>query len=138
MKFNQENKGIVRRISALLMLSCYVLVFFQINLIHHVHHDAEDHHHVHHDEEAEQDACHRAIYHQEQGDGCTHDAHILAQTTGCEFCDSLLSQTDLLEELELYAANETVALVTSNFSQQHQPLYWSNHTPLRGPPSTFS
>ena len=137
MKNLNGNKSLAQRISALLILFSYMLVFFQINLIHHVHHDASDHQHVHHDSEAEQDACHRAIYHQNQNDGCAHDAHIIAESTACEFCDSLLSQRDLLEELVPYTGQETVVTVTSKFSQQNLPIFWSNNIPLRGPPSVF-
>jgi len=135
---SKENLSPALRVGALLMLACYVVIFFQINLVHHIHHDASDHQHVHHDVETESDACHRAIYHPEENDGCDHDAHILAVSDDCEFCDSLLSQSDLEEDLLQYQEEKLIASIVPIFSNQFVNTTWSRATPLRGPPTVIN
>jgi len=136
---NNEKQSIIKQIGALLLLACYVIVFFQVNLIHHIQHDQSDHHsHVHHDVETESDACHRAIYHPEENDGCSHETHILAVSDICEFCDAVLSQTDVNEELNQFILSEQVDSRPLIFSNQFINLPWSIATPLRGPPALFS
>ena len=53
------------------------------------------HHHEHaelHTEEAEEDACHRAIYHGETSHDCEHKSHLTQTINDCDLCKVTVSR----------------------------------------------
>ncbi|MEZ4987408.1 MAG: hypothetical protein R2795_20580 [Saprospiraceae bacterium] len=66
-----------------------------------------DHHHEHHAAAAEQDACHRAIFHHDTINGCEHPAHLSQPTWDCELCDFLwlpMTWEDITQTLQIHPA----------------------------------
>ncbi len=95
MKFRNTYSWI-RGSASLLLLFGYFLNVVSFESFHHVIHH---HHHAElHTEEAEEDACHRAIYHGETSHECDHKSHITQSETDCDLCKVTVSRVH-------YAAN---------------------------------
>jgi hypothetical protein len=70
----------IHSILAALMLVVYSTGAISIDLVHHILHDHAQP--ALHTGELEKNACHRALYHQDKENGCSHQAHI----TNAEKC----------------------------------------------------
>lgn len=79
-----------RGVASLLLLFGYFLNVVSFESFHQA-----VHHHEHadlHTEEAEEDACHRAIYHGETSQDCEHKSHIAETHASCELCKVTVSR----------------------------------------------
>ena len=96
------------------------------------------HHHEHadlHTEEAEEDACHRAIYHGESSHDCEHKSHLLETEIACDLCKVTVSRFHF-NSATVQASNQpnqfahiqatSTAFLDSNCSLVYSP---------RGPPA---
>lgn len=81
--------GVIKTLLSSLLLFFYIGGNLSTLGLHRLLH-AHDHI-VTHDEEQEQNACHRAIYHAEAGNGCGHDFHY-AIPDDCDACDIALQK----------------------------------------------
>jgi hypothetical protein len=127
-----RNKELLRSSLAIVLLACYFLVSGPFRLLHEsVHH----HHQELHSEMQEADGCHRAIYHGEIDNSCTHKSHIHAVEAECSSCKASVSRYFFHQEWQHVVATLTPhgALDCSVFSEKTEP-YRSDNS-LRGPPT---
>ena len=118
---------------SLLLFFAYFLNVVSFESFHHA-----VHHHEHaelHTQEAEEDACHRAIYHGETSHDCEHKSHIAKTETDCDLCKVTVSRfhfnstvVKAVEKPEQIAFNQPTGtkVFGYNFSLVHAP---------RGPPA---
>lgn len=123
----------LRGIASLLLLFGYFLNVVSFESFHQA-----IHHHDHselHTEEAEEDACHRAIYHGETSHDCEHKSHLAETHDSCELCKVTVSRVhfasevvDVLENYAQYTVNKPAStkVFGCNFSLAFSP---------RGPPA---
>lgn len=132
MIITSRNRELLRGIIAVVLLAAYFLVSGPFRLLHEsVHH----HHEELHSEVQEADGCHRAIYHGEIDNSCTHKSHIHAVEAECNLCKASVSRYFFHQEWQYVVATliPNGALVCSVFSGKTEP-YWSDNS-LRGPPT---
>jgi hypothetical protein len=92
----------LRIFAALVLLSAYLIGNIQFEVLHEALHQHDEA--VSHSLEAEQDACHRSIYHDDADNGCVHPTHL----TSAETCP--LSDVIVLSD-QLFIAESTCVFV---------------------------
>lgn len=100
------------------LLVIYLLGNVQISLVHqltHVHHTTA------HTAAAEADACHRAVYHGEVDDGCTHTEHMVNDEQ-CTLCDMIYKSDQITLEGPVAGHLSDFEVVFSDFAPQHIDL----------------
>jgi len=85
--FAKRQISLFKQIGGIFLLAAYLFVFLFANISHEFAHDHESSQELH-TQEAEQDDCHRSIYHAERNNGCDHREHFLPYETSCELCDA--------------------------------------------------
>lgn len=97
--------SILGQTGTILLLACYLFVFMLFNISHELSHEHEEEHVVH-TIEAEQDECHRTLYHAAQNNGCDHREHFLPSNPSCELCDAFIRNYQLDDEQSFIATAE--------------------------------
>lgn len=96
------------------------------------------HHHDHselHTQEAEEDACHRAIYHGETSHDCEHKSHITETITDCDLCKVLTTRSsDFVVSSQFKLDFFEVSTNDFIFGSEAIAEPFFHHTFLRGPP----
>jgi NAD-dependent dihydropyrimidine dehydrogenase PreA subunit len=124
----------LRNTTSLLLLLGYFLNVVSFETFHQVVHN-HDHSEIH-TTEAEEDACHRAIFHGDVSHKCEHKSHVTKNETECHLCKVLTSRSSE------FASNNRPILSLSSSASTRQIIFCPNvvlehfflQTPLRGPP----
>jgi len=81
-----------------LVLAAYLFVFLFARVSHNLTHEHKPDSQVLHNEQAEQDNCHRALYHASPNDGCVHKGHFISKEDICELCVVILQSSQVIAE----------------------------------------
>lgn len=130
---NRQKKQLKTAISggfALIMLFIYLTGAIQFNILHasfHAHTQEELH-----SPENEKEACHKAIYHQDQAGSCHHKTHLVAHDQ-CSLCHLIVSMAQ-----PLFQAVEDQLFVHNSPIQINRYLHYPQEIifllPSRAPP----
>lgn len=103
--FAKRRISLSKQIGGIFLLAAYLFVFLFSNISHKVAHDHKESQELH-TLEAEQDDCHRTIYHAEQNNGCDHREHFLPYEASCDLCDAFvrnLQWTSFQDDVTLFS-----------------------------------
>lgn len=114
--FAKRRISLLKQIGGIFLLVAYLFVFLFSNISHEIAHDHEESQELH-TLEAEQDDCHRTIYHAEKNNGCDHREHFLPYTASCDLCDAFIRnfqwtsfQNDIKLLSEEFLVNDCIPL----------------------------
>lgn len=114
-----------------LLLALYLCGTSGFEILHHIIHLHE--HAVEHTEQAEEDPCHRALYHQDKENGCEHRSHIVVADK-CDLCD-VIAPVDALS-LSLFSFTSDFLFPEKNTFGRYIIHTGANlHLPSRAPPA---
>lgn len=95
-------KGFLRSVFAVFAVLLYLSANTEFEVIHKILEPQSIQSHSNH---AEEDPCHRAIFHDEPEQTCGHESHVLLKSK-CEFCDALCKSDKFIENI-IFATRAT-------------------------------
>ena len=129
----KRQRSLLRQIGALFLIGSYLFVFMLSKISHELSHEHEEEHVVH-TVEAEQDECHRTLYHAAQNNGCDHREHFLPSSSSCELCDAFIRNYQIDDEASFIAAAEfLLELEETKLPLSISPVFVYQRSP-RAPP----
>ena len=133
MKNRQIHTTIFRYLTVVMLLSVYAsaILFDSLHIVFDHHHDA----HQHCSAEIEASPCHQKVYHNNDVQGCDHEAHLIPERHDCDLCDALFA--------EFYTAKKDVEKIDVFSTPNHIPFFkeikvtqfFYPSISLRGPPT---
>jgi hypothetical protein len=120
----------LKTIGALLFASFYLVGANQLDSFHKTFHPQESY--VDHSAKAEQDGCHRTLYHAEKNDGCKHNSHFV-NFDKCTLCNHFFQSDHVVPNTSLSKyTNLKTAVAFALSGGFHADI--SNLLPSRAPP----
>lgn len=122
-----------RAIGSLLLLSGY---FLNVISFESFHQSVHQHNHSElHNQAAEQDACHRAIYHGDVAADCHHKGHFAKTVTDCDLCKVTVSRFHFASRVRNIAAQPFASKKYSISRIEAISFDHSDSFSPRGPPA---
>lgn len=126
----KQRKSLVR-VAVYLLFVLYFIGTSQFEVLHSFVHKHEVQ--MTHTLGEEMDPCHRLVYHNDVGNGCRHDSHLVASDQ-CQMCDlAYHGDQTLLTHLEF--ASGIFSTEYFNFYKDNLDSYWAVISSSRAPPA---